>query len=252
MSKRISLFAISLLLPALAACTPSFQTRNESRNINENIYRDGNISKSLAGGEVDSDSGAIIKQERDEYGNLRNCGIGTSAKKLGLPDCNSIVDRRNAKEDRNQAAARDQQEKNKAYSESLFKNKLSGSKLFTLPNGSKVRIKTRVIFNDQENSLKINAIVERVNSTAKAFEQIFIKPGGKIVMAFLDADDFELLDPMTIPLNIQQGQRANVSYRKKMGMTTDDLEGISITTRRPIRSLREYNEIKRIEVAFKP
>ena len=71
-------------------------------------------------------------------------------------------------------------------------------------------------------------------------------------MAFLDSDDFELLDPMTIPLNIQEGQRANVSYRKKMGMTTDDLEGISITTRRPIRSLREYNEIKRIEVAFKP
>ena len=57
---------------------------------------------------------------------------------------------------------------------------------------------------------------------------------------------------MTIPLNIQKGQRANVSYRKKMGTTTDDLEGISITTRRPIRSLREYDEIERIEVASKP
>ena len=234
MSKRISLLAISLLLPALAACNQS----------GEYISTDGNRSKTVGTGEKDS-SGAIIKQEMDEYGNLRDCGIGSSAKKLGLPRCDEIVDRRQAQADK-------QQEKNKAYSESLFKNKLSGSKLFTLPNGSKVRIKTRVIFNDQENSLKINAIVERVNSTAKAFEQIFIKPGGKIVMAFLDADDFELLDPMTIPLNIQQGQRANVSYRKKMGMTTDDLEGISITARRPIRSLREYNEIQRIEVAFKP
>ena len=234
MSKRISLLAISLLLPALAACNQS----------GEYISTDGNRSKTVGTGEKDS-SGAIIKQEMDEYGNLRDCGIGSSAKKLGLPRCDEIVDRRQAQADK-------QQEKNKAYSESLFKNKLSGSKLFTLPDGSKIRIKTRVIFNDQENSLKINAIVERVNSTAKAFEQIFIKPGGKIVMAFLDADDFELLDPMTIPLNIQQGQRANVSYRKKMGMTTDDLEGISITARRPIRSLREYNEIQRIEVAFKP
>ena len=241
MSKRVFLFAISLLLPALAACNQS----------GEYISIDGNRSKTVGTGEKDS-SGAIIKQEMDEYGNLRDCGIGNSAKKLGLPRCDEIVDRRQAQADKNIAAAKDQQERNKAYSESLFKNKLSGSKLFTLPNGSKVRIKTRVIFNDQENSLKINAIVERVNSTAKAFEQIFIKPGGKIVMAFLDADDFELLDPMTIPLNIQQGQRANVSYRKKMGTTTDDLEGISISARRPIRSLREYNEIKRIEVAFKP
>ena len=240
-SKQISLFAISLIIPALSACNQS----------GEYISTDGNRSKTVGTGQKDS-SGAIIKQEMDEYGNLRDCGIGSSAKKLGLPRCDEIVDRRQAQADKNIAAAKEQQEKNKAYSESLFKNKLSGSKLFTLPDGSKIRIKTRVIFNDQENSLKINAIVERVNSTAKAFEQIFIKPGGKIVMAFLDADDFELLDPMTIPLNIQQGQRANVSYRKKMGTTTDDLEGISITARRPIRSLREYNEIQRIEVAFKP
>ena len=240
-TKRISLFAISLLLPALAACNQS----------GEYISTDGNRSKTVGTGEKDS-SGAIIKQEIDEYGNLRDCGIGSSAKKLGLPRCDEIVNRRQAETDKNIAAAKDQQEKNEAYSRSLFKNKLSGSKLFTLPNGSKVRIKTRVIYNDEENSLKINAIVERVNSTAKAFEQLFIKPDGKIVMVFLDADDFELLDPMTIPLNIQEGQRANVSYRKKMGLTTDDLEGISITTRRPIRSLREYNEIKRIEIAFKP
>lgn len=241
MPKRISLFAISLLLPALAACNQS----------GEYISTDGNRSKTVGSGEKDS-SGAIIKQEMDEYGNMRDCGIGSSAKKLGLPRCDEIVDRRQAQADKNIAAAKDQQSKNEAYSRSLFENKLSGSKLFTLPDGSKVRIKTRARYNDEFSSLVINATVERVNSTAKAFEQIFIKPNGKIVMAFLDADDFELLDPMTIPLNIQKGQRANVSYRKKMGTTTDDLEGIRISARRPIRSLREYNEIKRIEVAFKP
>ena len=240
-SKQISLFAISLIIPALAACNQS----------GEYISTDGNRSKTVGTGQKDS-SGAIIKQEMDEYGNMRDCGIGSSAKKLGLPRCDEIVDRRQAQTDKEIARAEEQQKKDRAYSESLFKNKLSGNKLFTLPNGSKVRVKTRVIYNDQENSLKINAIVERVNSTAKAFEQLFIKPDGKIVLVFLDNDDFELLDPMTIPLNIQKGQRANVSYRKKMGTTTDDLEGISITTRRPIRSLREYDEIKRIEVAFKP
>ena len=240
-SKQISLFAISLIIPALAACNQS----------GEYISTDGNRSKTVGTGQKDS-SGAIIKQEMDEYGNMRDCGIGSSAKKLGLPRCDEIVDRRQAQTDKEIARAEEQQKKDRAYSESLFKNKLSGNKLFTLPNGSKVRVKTRVIYNDQENSLKINAIVERVNSTAKAFEQLFIKPDGKIVLVFLDGDDFELLDPMTIPLNIQKGQRANVSYRKKMGTTTDDLEGISITTRRPIRSLREYDEIERIEVAFKP
>ena len=240
-SKQISLFAISLIIPALAACNQS----------GEYISTDGNRSKTVGTGQKDS-SGAIIKQEMDEYGNMRDCGIGSSAKKLGLPRCDEIVDRRQAQTDKEIARAEEQQKKDRAYSESLFKNKLSGNKLFTLPNGSKVRVKTRVIYNDQENSLKINAIVERVNSTAKAFEQLFIKPDGKIVLVFLDSDDFELLDPMTIPLNIQKGQRANVSYRKKMGTTTDDLEGISITTRRPIRSLREYDEIERIEVAFKP
>ena len=218
-SKQISLFAISLIIPALAACNQS----------GEYISTDGNRSKTVGTGQKDS-SGAIIKQEMDEYGNMRDCGIGSSAKKLGLPRCDEIVDRRQAQTDKEIARAEEQDKKNRAYSESLFKNKLSGNKLFTLPNGSKVRVKTRVIYNDQENSLKVNAIVERVNSTAKAFEQLFIKPDGKIVLVFLDGDDFELLDPMTIPLNIQKGQRANVSYRKKVGTTTDDLEGISITT----------------------
>jgi hypothetical protein len=240
-TKLVYLATALLVFPLLTSCNQSGQY----------ISTDGNRSKSVGTGEKDS-SGAIIKQEMDEYGNLRDCGIGSSARKLGLPSCNEIVDRRQAQTDKNIAKADATQKKNEAYSNSLFKNKLSGNKLFTLPNGSKVRIKSRVIYNDEERSLKINAIVERVSSNAKSFEQIFIKPNGKIVLAFLDGDDFELLDPMTLPLNIEKGMKMNVNYRKKMGSTTDDIEGISITARRPIRSLREYNEIQRIDVAFKP
>ena len=156
MSKRISLFALSLILPALAACNQS----------GEYISTDGNRSKTVGTGEKDS-SGAIIKQEMDEYGNLRDCGIGSSAKKLGLPRCDEIVDRRQAQTDKNIAEAKAQQEKRDAYSKSLFDNKLSGSKLFTLPDGSKVRVKTRVRYNDEFNSLVINATVERLTQQPK-------------------------------------------------------------------------------------
>ena len=237
----VCLTAAVLVSPLLTSCNQS----------GEYTTTDGNRSKSVGTGEKDS-SGAIIKQEIDEYGNLRDCGIGNSSRKLGLPSCNEIVDRRQAQTEKNITKAEEAQKKNEAYSNALFKNKLSGNKLFTLPNGSKVRIKSRVIYNDEERSLKINAIVERVNSNAKSFEQIFIRPNGKIVLAFLDGDDFELLDPMSIPLNIEKGMKMNVNYRKKMGSTTGDVEGIRITARRPIRSLREYNEIQRIDVAFKP
>ncbi len=240
-TKALPFFIASLTIASVLSCNQS----------GEYIVTDGNQSKTVGTGAKDS-SGAIIKQEIDEYGNRRDCGIGSSAKKLGLPRCNEIVDRRQAQTEKDMAEAVAQKNRENAYSRSLFNNKLSGNKLFTLPTGAKVRIKTRVIFNDEENSLKINAIVERVNSTSDAFEQLFIKPNGKIVLAFLDGDDFELLDPMTIPLNIEKGIKQNVSFRKKIGSTTDDLEGISITARRPIRSLREYNEIRRIEIAFKP
>jgi len=240
-TKALSYFFASLAITTVLSCNQS----------GEYVVTDGNQSKTVGTGEKDS-SGAIIKQEIDEYGNKRDCGIGSSAKKLGLPRCNEIVDRRQAQTEKNIAAAIDKKNRDIAHSKSLFNNKLSGNKLFTLPTGAKVRIKSRVIFNDEENTLKINAIVERVNSTSEAFEQLFIKPDGKIILVFLDSDEFELLDPMIIPLNIEKGIKQNVSYRKKMGLTTDDLEGISITARRPIRSLREYNEIRRIEIAFKP
>ena len=51
----------------------------------EYTFTDGNQSQNVGSGQRDSRSGAIIKQELDEYGNLVDCGIGSSAKKLNLP-----------------------------------------------------------------------------------------------------------------------------------------------------------------------
>ena len=68
----------------------------------------------------------------------------------------------------------------------------------------------------------------------------------------MDDTNFEHLSPLTIPLNIDKGQRKNISYRKKMGLTTSEVEGIKIQARKPIASLYEYDGIARVDVAFAP
>ena len=218
----------------------------------EYTFTDGNQSQNVGSGQRDSRSGAIIKQELDEYGNLVDCGIGSSAKKLNLPNCNQVVSRRVEAIKRQKAATAQEIKKRQEYSESLISNKLAGNKLFTLPNGSKIRVKSRVIYNDEFNSLIINAIVEKVDSTSEAFENIFIGKTGRLTLNFVDSSDFDFLDPVTIPLNIEKGLSQNITYRKKMGSTTSEIIGMKITARKPIRSLREYNKIARIDVSFRP
>jgi len=44
----------------------------------------------------------------------------------------------------------------------------------------------------------------------------------------------------------------NIRYRKKMGTSTSDIVGMKVSARKPIRSLREYNLISRIDVSFRP
>ena len=232
---KVKLILLSLLSVGVVGCNQS----------GEYTFTDGNQSQNVGTGQRDSKSGAIIKQERDEYGNLVDCGIGSSSKKLKLPDCNDIVRQRVEATKRSQEAAA-------AYSESLFTNKLAGNKLFTLPNGSKIRVKSRVVYNDEFNSLIINAILEKVDSTSEVFENIFIGDTGSLTLNFVDSSDFDFLDPLTIPLNIRKGLSQNINYRKKMGATTSEIVGMKITARKPIRSLREYNQIARIDVSFRP
>lgn len=198
-------------------------------------------------GNLDNDTGDIIRQEEDEDGRMRDCTVGTSSDRRDLPSCNDIVNRRESQTDRENQV-----------SDGLLENKLSGSKLFTLPNGSKIRIKTAAKYNDETSAgrgggeLIINALVERVNATPQVFENLFIENGARIEIAFIDSDDFAMLTPLAMPLNIQAGQANNISYRKKFGQTTSDVVGVSLQARVPIKSIREYKQLARLEVAFKP
>jgi len=198
-------------------------------------------------GNLDNDTGDIIRQEEDEDGRMRDCTVGASSERRDLPSCNDIVNRRESQTDRETQV-----------SDGLLENKLSGSKLFTLPNGSKIRIKTAAKYNDETSSgrgggeLIVNALVERVNATPQVFENLFIESGSRIEIAFIDSDDFAMLTPLSMPLNIQAGQASNISYRKKFGQTTSDVVGVSLQARVPIKSIREYKQLARLEVAFKP
>jgi len=192
-------------------------------------------------GNLDNDTGDIIRQERDEDGRLRDCTVGTSSDRRDLPSCNDIVNRRESQDNRN-----------KEVSAGLLENKLSGSELFTLPNGSKIRINTAVKYNDEVNALIVNAFVESVNTTPQSFEKLFVDSGARIEIAFIDSDDFAMLTPLVMPLNIRAGQAKNINYRKKFGLTTADVKGVSLQARVPINSVREYKQLARLEVAFRP
>ena len=59
-------------------------------------------------------------------------------------------------------------------------------------------MKSRVIYNDEFNSLIINAVLEKVDSTSEVFENIFIGDTGALTLNFVDSSDFDFLDPLTI------------------------------------------------------
>lgn len=205
------------------------------------------ISESRSG-QIDNDTGDIIRQEQDEDGRMRDCTVGNSSERRNdLPSCNEVVNRRESQSDRDSQ-----------ISDGLLTNKLTGSQVFVLPNGSKIRIKTSVKYNDETSTgrgggeLIINSLVEKINSTDTVFENLFINRGAKVEIAFIDSDDFSMLQPLTIPLNITEGQSRNISYRKKFGQTTAQVIGVAMQARVPISSIREYKQIARLDVAFKP
>ncbi len=205
-----------------------------------------NRIKESSSGFVDSQTGDIIDKEIDEYGNLRDCTRGKSSFRRKLPSCNEIVDRR-------QKRLNDSRKK----SWGLLRNELSGKNIFILPNGSKIRVSSSVKYNDETQygrgggELIINAYVEKVSSNLTTFENLFINRGSRLEISFLDRDGFEMLDKLIIPFHIETGLARNISYQKKIGKTADDLLGIKVQSRLPIRSVREYKEIKRIGVSAK-
>lgn len=239
MNTRMSIFQTAFSLALLAILSSGCGTWNIKGGTS-------GISET-AQGNLDNDTGDIIRQEEDEDGRLRDCTVGTSSDRRDLPSCNDIVNRRESQSNRDNEV-----------SAGLLDNKLSGSKLFTLPNGSKIRIQTTAKYNDETSSgrsggeLIVNALVERVSATPQVFENLFIQSGARIEVAFLDSDDFAMLTPLDLPLNIRIGESNNINYRKKFGQTTSDVVGVSLQARVPIKSIREYKQLSRLEVAFKP
>ncbi len=193
-------------------------------------------------GYIDNDTGDKIRQEKDEFGNFVDCTVGKSSPRSQLPSCNEIVNRR-------QAAKL----KSADSSDSMLENKLSGTRLYTLPNGGKIRVSAAVKFNDKEmDGLIVGVTLSNVNLSKQAFESLFIDSPAYVEVVFVDNDDFALLRPVQIPLNIQRGQRNNIAYRKKFGATTADVVAVVMQARLKVDSVREYRKISRLEIAFKP
>ena len=242
--------ATALLLAALTLS--SCGNWNVSTNQKTDSKTDNRVGVSgiveTASGFRDGDTGDIIRQEIDENGNLRDCSIGASSERRDLPSCNDIVNRRDSKA-----------ENQKKVSQGLLRNKVDGSRLFVTPSGAKFYIKLATKFNDETQvgrgggELILNGIIERHPSTSQsAFKGLFIQSPAFIEFAFLDGDNFELLDSLRVPLDLQRGALQNIKYRKKYGATTDDVMGVSFQARKPLRSIREYKEIASIDVGFKP
>ena len=212
MNKTATFLLLTTISLVSTACS-SDKTTNQ--NINKNIRKENiNITRNDEGfstsfnGKRTNAQGVIIGQERDENGNMRDCAMGVTGQQIGIPSCDSIIAARVANEKNNTGQRNFDRDRR-------FNNKLSGSKLFTLPDGSKIRISTRVVYSQERNLLTIEAIVDRVNATAKAFENLFInRPNARIVLGFMDDTNFEHLSPLTIPLNIDKGQRKFCAINK--------------------------------------
>lgn len=249
MKKAVTTLLITIALISTACSSEKTTNQNVNKNIrkeNINVTRNDEGTYTSFNGKRTNAQGVIIGEAVDENGIMTDCAMGSTGQQIGLPSCSSIKMRR-------VASKKDKDAQMNANRDRRFNNKLSGNKLFTLPDGSKIRISTRVIYSQKRNLLTIEAIVDRVNATAKTFENLFInRPNAKIVLGFMDDTNFEHLSPVTIPLNIDKGQRQNITYRKKMGLTTSEVEGIKIQARKPIASLDEYDGIARIDVAFAP
>ena len=165
-----SVLALILASLAISGCNQSgnYRTGRSDAGINESTT-----------GAIDQKTGDIIKQVEDEDGNLIDCTTGKSSWRRGLPSCNEIVAIRKKEENKRQAQMKEEAAleaaADKQRSDLLFYNKLSGEKLFTLPNGGKIKVATRVRYNDESgNALIINAIVSRKNATQTVFENLFI------------------------------------------------------------------------------
>ena len=115
----------------------------------------------------------------------------------------------------------------------------------------KVKANTEVKYNLNTNQLIINTEIIRQSGDKDEFKSVFIDKKATIYLSFLDSSNFELLEPLSIPLNIYDGQKIGVIYRKKGGKNIDEIKGMSILTRREIKNLDEFERIKKLVLSIK-
>tara|TARA_Y100001968_G_scaffold139450_1_gene127563 strand:+ start:667 stop:1440 length:774 start_codon:yes stop_codon:yes gene_type:complete len=243
----ISIFSLSLLASGCG---------------NWNIKTGSTGFDSADGNYFDNQNRDIISQEYNAYGVLQDCTIGKSSNQRKLPSCNDIRNKKRKflnKQSRNQKELIKKEEiqkqidiksKNKKISKILDKQ-ISGSNLLKFNNGTGIFVNSTIKFNASSSDLIINAQVERDrNTTLDSFKQLFIDDGKYIQISFLDSNGFELLEPINLPLNIEEGQKENIIYRKKSGATAENIVGVRMLARKPLRNILEYSKVKKLQISL--
>ena len=243
----ISIFSLSLL----AGGCGNWNIKTGSTDFNS---ADGNY--------FDNQNRDIISQEYNEYGILQDCTIGKSSNQRQLPSCNDIRNKKIKflnKQAKSQEKLIKQDEikkrkdliSKKQKISKILDKQISGSNLLKFNNGSGIFVKSTVKYNASSSNLIINAQVERDrNTTLDYFKQLFVDDGKYIQISFLDADGFELLEPMNFPLNISEGQKENIIYRKKSGSTAENVVAIRMLARKPLRNILEYSKVKKLQISL--
>ena len=229
---------------------------------NWNIKTGSTGFDSADGNYFDNQNRDIISQEYNEYGVLQDCTIGKSSNQRKLPTCNNIRNKKNKflnKQVQNQKnlinkekiqKQKDLISKKKKISK-ILDNQISGSNLLKFNNGAGIFVKSTIKYNAISSDLIINAQVERDrNTTLDSFKQIFVDGERYIQISFLDSDGFELLEPINFPLNIAEGQKANIIYRKKSGNTAENVIAIRMLARKPLSNILEYSKVKKLQISL--
>ena len=230
---------------------------------NWNIKTGSNDFQSKDGNYFDNQNRDIISKEYNADGVLQDCTIGNSSFQRRLPSCNNVRNKREKflkKQARNQdqlikKIELDKQkgiiDKKKKISKILDKQ-ISGNNFLKFDDGSGIFVKSFIKFNASTSNLIINAEVERDrNTTIDSFKKLFIEDGKYLQISFLDADGFELISPVILPLNIVKGQDQNIIYRKKSGNTAENIIAVRMLARKPLTNFLEYSKVKRLQISLR-
>ena len=229
---------------------------------NWNIKTGSTDFQSNSGKYFDNQNRDIISQEYNASGILQDCTIGNSSIQRRLPSCNRVREKRE-KILKQQAKNLDQSlkrieqikqkekfDKKKKISKILDKQ-ITGNNFLRFDDGSGIFAKSIIKFNASTSNLIINAVVERDrNTTIESFKKLFTEDGKYIQISFLDADGFELVSPVILPLNIVKGQAQNILYRKKSGNTAENIIAVRMLARKPLTNVLEYTKVKKLQISL--